>query len=227
MQYTIPVENKLIISEDWGSDLIFYTGDVKMITRKILDTHVFHGSLNLFCDDPARNSYFIPHGKGVLYTDIDNKIKYGDVNFIDGILHGHCTIYDDKTDCIMYEGDFKNNKPDGFGKLYNHSVKDNEYVIYEGDWKDGMRSGVGYSHEYVSEIYDGEWENNMRNGYGQHFMDNQIISCIWKDNKKNGYGQIELVDKGHYMINCKWKDDKIVEPGIEVIPVRKSKRTNN
>ena len=96
-----------------------------------------------------------------------------------------------------------------------------------GDWKDGMRSGVGYSHEVVSEIYDGEWENNMRNGYGQHFMDNQIIACIWKNNKKNGYGQIELVDKGRYVINCKWKDDKIVEPGIEVIPVRKSKRTNN
>ena len=228
MTYTLSVEKKLIVSEAWeASDLIFYTGNVKIVARRTTNTSIFYGSLNLYCDDPDRNSYFIPHGKGVLYYDMNGNRKCGDVTFNNGILEGECTIYDHNTGTKAYEGNYKNNQPNGFGKLYTYSDEYQEYVIYEGEWKNGMKNGYGYSHESADAIYDGEWENNMRNGYGQHYVENnQIISCTWKDDKKNGFGLIEL-GEGRYMIDCKWEDNKLVNPGIEVTRVRESKRNTN
>lgn len=228
MSYTLSVEKKLIISDEWGAtDLTFYTGDVKLVTKKLTNPSIFYGSLNLYCDDPGRITYFIPHGKGVLYNDINGEKKYGDVTFERGILDGQCTIYNDETGTKVYEGNYKNNQPNGFGKLYTYSDEYQEYVIYEGEWKNGMKNGNGYSHEFADAIYDGEWENNMRNGYGQHFINNnQVIACTWKNDKKNGFGLIEL-GNDRYMIDCKWIDDKLVNPGIEVIRVRKSKRNSN
>ena len=59
-----------------------------------------------------------------------------------------------------------------------------------------------------------------------NILKNKEVLFFIDTNKKNGFGLIEL-GEGRYMIDCKWIDDKLVNPGIEVIRLRKSNRNTN
>ena len=73
--------------------------------------------------------------------------------------------YDEKGQ-IIYDGDFKNGKYYGKGKLYR-----NGKIIYEGDFVDDKLQGKGKEFDKEGKvIYSGEFKNNAYNGYGSRYF---------------------------------------------------------
>ena len=53
----------------------------------------------------------------------------------------------------VYEGDFKYNLPDGYGKLTTR-----EGEVYEGDWVSGLKHGMMKFTNVRGIVYQGRWE---------------------------------------------------------------------
>ena len=84
---------------------------------------------------------------------------------------------------------------------------------YEGDWKNDKREGKGKL-IYSKGIYDGEWKDNLKNGNGKIYNTNKIISCNFINDKMNGNAIIKFKKNNNYYIEVKFKDDKMIEKGI-------------
>jgi hypothetical protein len=80
---------------------------------------------------------------------------------------------------------------------------------YEGEWKDNKRDGFGIFIYPKGSKYMGYWERNKRSGLGayNHYKGESYIG-EWKNNKKHGVGKLVLNDGGEYL--GEWKDDEIV-----------------
>lgn len=88
------------------------------------------------------------------------------------------------SDGKWFKGEYLNNKPHGYGKLYSA----NNILIFEGEYKYGKKNGYGT--EFGSDgkpIYEGKFRNDLRHGYGicknpdgilaeQNFKKNKLTS---------------------------------------------------
>lgn len=82
-----------------------------------------------------------------------------------------------------YEGDYQGTGETGFyreghGKEYASNGK---VVVYSGDWKNGKREGFGTEYRLLKPVYTGDWKNGKRDGKGSE-MDlngNVIRSGKW------------------------------------------------
>ncbi len=74
----------------------------------------------------------------------------------------------DKTKNLLYEGDIKNNLPNGKGIL---SFKGKRF--YEGDWLNGTKNGMGISYYSTGGKYFGEIKNGLLHGIGTFFYSNK------------------------------------------------------
>lgn len=84
---------------------------------------------------------------------------------------------------IIYEGEFKDGKKTGLGKL----TFDNN--VYEGDFKNGKFSGKGVYKFASGAVYEGDFENNVYHGKGKLTSDNQnVYQGCFEKGKKNGSG---------------------------------------
>lgn len=82
---------------------------------------------------------------------------------------------------VVYDGDTKDGKPDGYGRAY---YKDGR--IYEGQWKDGQYDGEGCQfYGNLNLWYEGGFKNGRREGYGKSFYEdgNPAFEGQWKDGK--------------------------------------------
>ena len=71
----------------------------------------------------------------------------------------------------IYEGNLKNGKPDGYGKLYT-----NGKTVYEGDWTNGTIDGFGRLFDAQGrEKYTGVTEMGTPHGFGSYFENGQIL----------------------------------------------------
>ena len=76
---------------------------------------------------------------------------------------------------LIYEGEFENDKRNGYGKEY----KDGK-IIFEGKYLNGER-WEGYGKEFNNEInndkigFEGEYKNGKRNGKGKEYFNENII----------------------------------------------------
>ena len=78
--------------------------------------------------------------------------------------HGKGILYN-KNNSIIYEGDFENDKYNGFGKSFEENGS-----YYIGQWKDGFKHGLGKLYNKKNNIiYEGYFKNGMRNGIGKYF----------------------------------------------------------
>jgi len=69
---------------------------------------------------------------------------------------------------IKYEGDFKNNMPDGNGK---YIWEDGSYYI--GPWVKGLKHGKGKLYYANNNIkYDGNYNLDLFDGYGKYIAEN-------------------------------------------------------
>ena len=120
-------------------------------------------------------------------------------------------LYFSKKSGAIFQGEWKDDKRDGFGTLSVHpkaamlSAKDkdakakkkSDSVIEElsnlfAQMSENHNLGVPnsvYIQGKLKKIYAGNWVNNMREGYGTSFEpDDATYEGQWKHNQKNGWG---------------------------------------
>lgn len=85
---------------------------------------------------------------------------------------------------MVYEGEWKNNKYDGFGSLI---YSDN--CIYTGNFCQGKREGNGKLVNGKT-IYDGEFMNDTKHGQGKEvYPDGSCFQGRFENGKKHGNGK--------------------------------------
>ena len=78
---------------------------------------------------------------GILY-DIDMKHKYE-------LKEGNGYIKDfHENGCLSYEGEIKNGKKDGKGKIYDEC----SHLIFDGNFENGIKKGKGNIYNYSGEL---------------------------------------------------------------------------
>ena len=93
---------------------------------------------------------------------VSNKIC-GCSKIINDKLNGRAVIFDSKTDNIVYEGEWYNNKKQGIGILYNKYGN----LEYDGEWMDDMKNGIGIlyypNNQLNSNTFFHSYENDSKN----------------------------------------------------------------
>jgi hypothetical protein len=114
--------------------------------------------------------------------------------------HGTWTSYDNKT---IYDGEWKNGKKEGFGKL----VITDKYN-YSGPFENDCFSGTGgVLCDNLGNIYDGDFENGKFDGYGHYKMSNgDTYIGEFKGGLFNGKGQYN--DKDGNLFDGEFKNGK-------------------
>ena len=88
-----------------------------------------------------------------------------------------------------YVGEFQNGLRDGKGTFYYYENNEYERKKYEGDWKNDKIEGKGKMIWKNGCIYEGEWSNNLKEGKGKAiFKDGSIYEGEWSNNLKEGKG---------------------------------------
>lgn len=105
------------------------------------------------------------------------------------IIKSEKNIYniENKNGKIIYIGNLKNKKPNGFGEYIS---KINSYVGY---WKKGFRSGRGYSNYPNGNVYyNGYWKKDLPDGIGIFYYKNKkkMYKGYIKNGKYNGEGTL-------------------------------------
>merc|ERR1740123_2725118 len=82
----------------------------------------------------------------------------------------------------VYEGQFKNGKFEGFGRMEWHMA--NGMMVYEGEYVDDLKHGHGRYIWADGRVYDGEWRKGVRSGKATYTNANgQTRQGVWKDDK--------------------------------------------
>jgi antitoxin component YwqK of YwqJK toxin-antitoxin module len=79
----------------------------------------------------------------------------------------------------LYVGEFQNQVPHGYGKVYNSEVFPDEKIC-EGQWSNGLLHGDGifYHEDGKTIVYQGEWENGEPFGKGTEYRpDGTVAYC--------------------------------------------------
>ncbi|MFI3210778.1 MAG: hypothetical protein R3Y64_06990 [Peptostreptococcaceae bacterium] len=98
-----------------------------------------------------------------------------------------------KDGSLMYDGDLKNGKPHGQGKMiYKYDTFNEEYI---GEFRDGKKHGYGKEycdlfHDYLA--YEGEFQEDKRHGNGKEycmFMGSLEYEGEYINNNRDGKGE--------------------------------------
>ena len=101
----------------------------------------------------------------------------------------------------FYEGDFKYDKFDGKGKYVSPN-----YFRYEGDFKNNEYHGKGKFTYSNGDIYEGDWKDGNKHGKGKMTYSNgDIYEGDWKDGIKHGKGKMTYSNGDIY--EGDWKND--------------------
>jgi len=116
--------------------------------------------------------------------------------FDEGVVYGPGVLWY-KNGRLCYEGDYKDDKFDGHGILYNGLIEDLRSFFdykdfnkvgkcwskYEGDFEKDRKNGTGTLHLMNGEKYFGEFKNDKIHGKGTfYFIDGRNITGIWENN---------------------------------------------
>lgn len=174
-----------------------------------------------------------PHGKGTLIINNTYSEEYSEYigDFVDGKKEGN-----GKLDCqfgeyivngmeysgyFVYEGEFKNDLPDGNG-VEKSSTDD----IYTGGFKEGVYSGYGEIKYENGGFYKGEFKNGEFDGNGVHKFENTydysplnsdseeeeflIYAGTFMDNKFYGQGILMSEDNQNVYMEGLWMYGKLL-----------------
>ena len=133
-------------------------------------------------------------------------------------IKGDCVngkgIFDDGV--ILYEGEFKDGKYHGQGRLKKHG----NGVTYQGEWKNSKANGQGTLRRPNGSKYVGEWKDNKRHGQGTYtWPDGAKYAGEWKDNKRHGQGTFTFPN-GKKII-AEYENDKRIKPQAVESPEKK------
>ena len=171
-----------------------YENDIEKIKLKILQNNdIFIGIMN--------EDNIFPK-KGILYT---HNGDYYNGEFSEGEKNGNGSItYANGT---KYEGSFKNDFHDGFGKLMQLNGE-----TYEGEWKKGKINGNGMRIHANGNKYIGNYVNNVRSGSGHLiFVNGESYKGNFSNGKANGNGVFKFKNGNVY--EGEFKDNLIMGKG--------------
>ena len=114
-----------------------------------------------------------------------------------------------------YEGEWKNDKKNGKGKMTWIDGK-RKGDVYEGEFKDDYFHGKGVYIWLNGDVYDGEWNNGFRHGFGILKTEYDIYEGEWKNGKKDGKGKMTYKDKSKGIYEGNWKNDKKHGSGVRI-----------
>ena len=154
------------------------------------------------------------HGQGTLRKN--TFIYTGE--FKNGKFDGY-GIIDYRTEEMTYKGYFKNGLRHGKGKLTSFG----DYSIdYEGDWIDDKKEGYGIYKKYgmypqpyrnIPSIYEGHFINDMFNGKGKYtYYHGDTYDGSFLNNKRHGFGIMCYTSTGK-KYEGDWKEDMKYGPG--------------
>lgn len=183
-----------------------------------------------------------PNGEGKM--TLSNGEEY-EGQWKDGKMHGDGSYYfkDKETNEFngkKYEGQFAYSQINGYGKMIYDSFGQ---IIYCGNWKNGKRDGFGQlyllspSHEEIERLYSGTWKNDQfvegvciekngdrysgefsdycLNGNGTVFLkDGSWQQGRWENNElQDGYmyfanGTMQIVSNNEIISEQQWKIEK-------------------
>jgi antitoxin component YwqK of YwqJK toxin-antitoxin module len=126
-------------------------------------------------------------------TFADNNIKHGV-----GVM-----LYSDST---KYEGEWRFDRPHGYGKK---SYQGNS--TYEGKFSKGLRDGEGIMYWPSSKIwYQGAWKSDEYNGSGIEYYQNGNLwyDGSWKNGEYSGYGR-KYDQTGKLLCKGIWSSHKL------------------
>lgn len=112
-----------------------------------------------------------------------------------------------------YEGEYKDDKRDGFGVCYYNEGN----INYVGNWTDGSRNGCGVGYRLSDgTMHIGKWENNTPTGIGARFdrLGNFIDISTYSEGQKNG--KSIAFDESGNIIFRKFKNGELVSEKIIV-----------
>ena len=112
-----------------------------------------------------------------------------------------------KGDRIKYEGEFVNNKFEGYGKYYFESGK-----YYIGQWLNDMQHGKGKIYDKNGKvILEGDFKYDHLDGIGKIFLsDGNYFIGQYKKGKAHGEGKV--YDKnGNVLYLCLFFDGKLID----------------
>ena len=108
-----------------------------------------------------------------------------------------CRNHDDLVDGSLYEGDFANNKKNGYGRMVYANGK-----AYCGDWYDDMYDGDGTLELPTGDSYQGQFELGAMSGVGKFLYANgDSYEGMWKNDEAHGVGVFRYSD-GEGMIDA-------------------------
>ena len=135
--------------------------------------------------------------------------KY-DGDFVEDKRQGKGT-YIRVTDKATYTGEWYNNVRHGYGVEEIPSKEGTQR--YEGEWKEDKRCGFGKILYANGDRYEGEWLDNLRHGQGKFYYTNgNFYEGGWLSNKKEGVGTYIFANGTRY--DGELKNDKINGRGI-------------
>ena len=152
--------------------------------------HAFFGT---FLDD-------LPDGEGLLvrsFTDFikghfvqgklngEGREKTADIHFTGTYEMGERSSGLLTTDLYTYEGDFADNKFNGYGSI---EFKNND--SYQGYFKNGVYHGDG-KYETQTGVYNGEFKGGKYEGRGIYrWKDGSYYDGEYRSGKRNGFGRL-------------------------------------
>ena len=150
------------------------------------------------------------------------KLDFSDGSRYEGQVK-ECLIGGKKTMCFegmgvytsltgySYEGEFKDNKPNGQGLFSSPSGKH-----YQGGFKDGKLNGYGVMIYPDGRHYEGEFKDNNRHGYGVMtyqdggmYEEGSRYEGQFKDDKRHGQGIMIYLDDGR-RLEGEFKEDVFI-----------------
>ena len=159
---------------------------------------------------------FLEGIKGVVKLDFsDGSVYEGQVEecLIGGkqiICFKGMGVYTFKTG-YRYEGEFKDNKPNGQGVFISPNGQ-----RYQGGFKDGKLNGKGIMSYPDGRRYEGEYKDNIRDGYGiMSYQDEGLYQegsryeGEFKNDKRDGQGVMTYLDDGR-RLEGEFKDDMFI-----------------
>ena len=98
-----------------------------------------------------------------------------------------------------YVGEFQNGLRDGKGTFYYYENNEYERKKYEGDWKNDKIEGKGKMIWKTGEVYEGEWSNNLKEGKGiETYTDGAKYEGNFKNSKFEGKGVLYYANGCRY-----------------------------
>ena len=159
--------------------------------------------------------------------------------------HGQMKYNNHSMGIVSYDGFWKNNKWDKYGK-----IKTKDGIVYNGEIKSGLPCGlfvityqdgsvchgscltniktpyvvhkyIGYMKYKTGDLYHGGIVDNMRTGYGKMIFKTGDIYCgDWLDNKQHGHGKMvfknDAVYEGNWEHGRRYGEGKMIHKNGDV-----------